>query len=414
MGRRHLGKGLLMFGLTWLLICSQVYTGSPATGATIRYMAVAETISDYIQKEIVPAFAKETGINVQIDTTDYVKLHDKQVLELIAGKFDVYQIDQFWVINYVRNKWLEPLDAAKIPVANYYPSLIKVGNINGKQYVLPLSAIPVDYYYNKKAFAAAGLKAPDTWDEVLSDAKALTHPSDQWGIAVRGERGNPITWSFLPILWSFGGKVFDEKWKPVYNNKEAVAAVEFFKKLNQYSPPGWHSAQDVAALMQQGKAAQLTLMSVYNGAMDDPAQSKVVGDIVFTDMPKGPTGKRASILGLWTIGIASHSRNKDAAAQFLKYLSRFDVAKKMAFGGTVGATMPKIYTEPGAPRYYPVLGRVLNYAQAPPLIPESEQWFLSIGTALQEALSGSKTSQQAMDDSVTQVTEIMKNAGYYK
>jgi multiple sugar transport system substrate-binding protein len=410
------------FLMVMVLLLSLVWTGlgfsaGPYAGSTIKYMAVAEPISDYIQKEIIPAFTKETGINVQIDTTDYVKLHDKEVLELIAQRYDVYQIDQFWASNYAKNKWLASLDPYvskyHIPVGNYYQTLMKIGNISGQQYVLPLSAIPVDYYYHKKMLAAAGIKPPDTWDEVLSAAKALTK-SGQWGIAIRGERGNPITWTFLPIFWAYGGKILDDQMHPVYNSKEGVAAVEFFKELNHYSPPGWHSAQEVAALMQQGQAAQLTLMSVYNAAMDDPAQSKVVNDIVFAEMPKGPTGKRASILGLWTIGIGEGSKNKDAAAQFLAYLSRVDVAKKMAFSGTVSPTMPKVYQDPSAPRFYPVLGKILNYVQVPPLIPESEQWFLSIGTALQEALSGEKTPQQAMDASVKQVDEILKKAGYYK
>jgi ABC-type glycerol-3-phosphate transport system substrate-binding protein len=145
--------------------------------------------------------------------------------------------------------------------------------------------------------------------------------------------------------------------------------------------------------MQQGKAAQLVLMSVYNGAMDDPAQSKVVGDIVFAEMPKGPTGQRASILGLWTIGIAAKSTKKDASALFLSYLSRVDVAQKMAFSGTVGATMPKIYQAAGA-LYHLYSARFSTMSRPRLRIPEAEQWFLSIGTALQEALSGAKTPQK--------------------
>ena len=395
----------------------------PYEGVTIKYMAVAEPISEYIRNDIIPGFTEMTGITVEMDTTDYVKLHDKQVLELVAGNFDVYQVDQMWITKYTRNGWLEPLDSYiemfDTPIENYYPNLLDIGNVDGKQYVYPLSAIPVDYYINIKMFEEESIEPPDTWDEVLAAAEKLTKDLDndgvidQWGIAIRGERGNPITWTFLPILWSFGGDIFDENMVPIYNSPEAVAAVEFFKELNQYSPPGWHSAQEVAALMQQGETAQLTLMSVYNGSMDDPEQSTVVGDIEFLDMPKGPSGERASILGLWTIGVGSASEKKEAAALFLDYLTQYDIGKKMAFSGTVSATMPKIYEEPDAPRFYPVLGSILNYAYAPPLIPEAEEWFLSIGTALQEALSGEKSAQQAMDDSVNEIKGILEEAGYY-
>jgi ABC-type glycerol-3-phosphate transport system substrate-binding protein len=399
-------------------------TAQPYAGTTIRYMAVAEPISDFIRNEIIPAFTQETGIQVEMDTTDYVRLHDKQVLELVAGRYDVYQIDQFWASNYVKNGWLASLDPLieqlDIPVENYYESLMQIGSLEGRQYVLPLSAIPVIYYYNMPMFQAEGLQPGDTWEDVLNIARRLTKDTnadgvpDQWGFTVRGERGNPITWTFLPILWSFGGQILDENMRPVYNSPEAIAAVEMFKQLNQYSPPGWHSAQEVAGLMQQGQAAQLTLMSVYAGSMDDPAQSKVVDQIGFAEMPRGSTGERASILGLWTIGIAERSSRKEASAVFLDYLARPDVAKKMAFSGTVSPTMPRIYQEPDAPRFYPVIGEVLNYVHVPPLIPESEEWFLSIGTALQEALSGAKTAKQAMDDSVQAVTVLLREAGYFQ
>ena len=117
----------LLLALGLLFIAGTAFAGGSkeggaTAGTTIKYMAVAEPISDFIRTEIVPGFTKETGINVQIDTTDYVKLHDKEVLELLAGNYDVYQIDQIWVKNYIKNKWVEPLDglvkAAKIELSS--------------------------------------------------------------------------------------------------------------------------------------------------------------------------------------------------------------------------------------------------------------------------------------------------------
>jgi len=409
---------LLVVALSSFSAATAASAEKPYAGTTIKYMAVAEPISDTIRNDVIPGFTEQTGIKVEMDTTDYSKLHERQVLELSAGNFDVYQVDQMWIIKYTKNGWLEPLDdyIAKfnIPVDNYYSNLIDIGKVEGKIYTFPLSAIPVNLMYNTDMYTAAGLNAPDTWDDVLNAAKKLTDKGkDQWGIAIRGERGNPITWTFLPILWSFGGDIFDSDMKPIYNSPEAVKAVEYFKNLNQYSPPGWHSAQDIAGLVQQSKAAQIILMSVYDASMDDATQSKVVGKIQFSEMPKGPTGNRASILGLWTIGIGKSSKNKEAAALFLNYLTQYDIAKKMADAGTVSPTMPKIYAEPDTPKFYPVLGKILNYAKTPPLIPEAEEWFLSIGTALQDALSGNKTPQKAMDDSVNEVTKILEDAGYY-
>jgi ABC-type glycerol-3-phosphate transport system substrate-binding protein len=210
------------------------------------------------------------------------------------------------------------------------------------------------------------------------------------------------------MLWAFGGEAFDASGQPVYNSDAGVASVEFFKKLNATSGPGWLSAQDVAGLLQQDKATQTTLMSVYNGAMDDPAASKVAGKIEFAEMPKKE--KRATILGMWTIGVGAKSPNKDAAWQFVEYLSRPENATKMALAGVVGATQPATYQAADAPRYFPVLGKVLEYASPPPLIAQAEEWFLITGTELQNALSGQKSPKQAMDDAAKQVSDMLKSA----
>ncbi len=382
----------------------------PSTaGSTIRYNAAAEPDSDYIRDKMVPAFTAETGVKVTVDTTDYTKLHDKQVLDLQGDSYDVYQVDQVWLQAYAKSGFLEPLDAnlSADMRKTFYDNLMAIGNQDGKQWVLPLSAIPVDYYYRKDILDAAGLAVPDTWDDVLHVAQ-VTKTATRYGFASRGERGNPITWTWLPMLWAFGGEIFDANGAPIYNSDAGVASVEFFKKLNATSAPGWLSAQDVAGLLQQDKAVQTTLMSIYNGAMDDPSASKVVGKIVFADMPKEQ--KRASILGMWTIGIGAKSKNKDAAWQFVEFLSRPANASKMAIDGVVGATQAAIYADPAAPRYFPVLGKVLAYATPPPLIAKAEDWFNITGTELQNALSGVKTPKQAMDDATTQVAALLKSA----
>jgi multiple sugar transport system substrate-binding protein len=381
-------------------------SGSGGSGKkSIKYSASAEPIADYIRKEIVPGFTDKTGISVQVDTTDYTKMHAKQVLQLRGTDFDVFQVDQVWVQEYSKSGFLEPLDklASADVTKAFYPNLVKVGNVDGKQWTLPLSAIPVDYYYRKDLFDAAGLGPADTWDDVLKIAQQMT-TGGRYGFAIRGERGNPVTWTWLPMLWAFGGDTLDANNKPLYNNDVGVQALEFYRKLYATSPPGFLSAQDVASAMQQDKAVQTTLMSVYNGAMNDASQSKVAGKIAFADMPKAQ--RRASILGMWTIGIGAKSTKKDAAWQFVQYLSTPDIATKMALGGTVGATQPATYAAANAPAYFPVLGKVLGYAQPPPLYPQSDKWFDITGAELQNALTGAKSAKQALDDAASQVKAL--------
>jgi multiple sugar transport system substrate-binding protein len=392
--------------------------GSSASRAenvgTIRYLAAAEDDSVYMQNVIVPQFQKETGITVLIDQVEYVNLYTKEVLEFRSNTYDVYQVDQVWAQAFAKSGYLMPLDGEIAPstLASFYPNLAKIGNVNGKQWVVPFSAIPVNHTYRKDLTSP-----PATWTDVLDIAKKLTRPAagDQpalWGFPIRGQAGNPITWTWLPMLWSFGGDAFDADFRPTYNNEAGLESVSFYKELYKYSPPGWLSDAQVANYMEQGQGVQTTLQMVFNAPMSSPKDSKVADKIAFAGMPKQVT--QASILGLWNIGISAKSANKANAIKFIEYLSRPDIATQMALAGVIGATQPAIYKAPGAPSYFPVLSEVLTYVRPPPILPEGNRWFLITGTALQSALSGKQTVKAAMDDAANEVQQLLASAGYYK
>lgn len=385
-----------------------------ATAGTIRYLAAAENDSVYMQKVIVPQFLKETGITVLVDQVEYNGLYTKEVLEFRNNTYDVYQVDQVWVDAFAKSGYLMPLDGQIAPstLANFYPNLVKIGNVVGKQWTVPFSAIPVNYTYRKDLTAAA-----TTWNDVLDIAKRLTRPASGgqpavWGFPIRGQAGNPITWTWLPMLWSFGGEAFDADYRPTYNSEAGLESVEFYRKLYQYSPPGWLSDAQVAGYMEQGRGVQTTLQMVFNAPMQSPKESRVPDKIAFAGMPKQVT--QASILGLWTIGIAANSANKANALKFVDYVSRPDIVAQMALAGVIGASQPAAYKAPGAPNFFPVLSNVLEYVRPPPLIPQANQWFIITGTALQAALSGKQSVKTAMDEAANQVRQMLTGAGYYK
>lgn len=389
-------------------------------GTKLYFLAAAEDEAYYRRDVIGPMFEKKTGIKVIFDTVPYERLYEKEVLELQSSRYDIYGVDQMWVRSFSRSGFLATLDQFVdkygTNLSNYFPNIVEIGNLGGVQYSFPLSAIPVIYMYRGDWMKEAGITKPDTYTEVLETAKKLTKDfdgdgvMDRWGWATRGTRGNPITWTYLPMLWSFGGKIFDDNMKPVYNSKEAVDAVKYFKELNRYSPPGWHTGYETTQFLAQNKAAQTVMMMVLAPMLDDPERSKVVGKVDFSRVPKQEI--RRAILGLWTIGVSANSKNKEAAYLFLDYISQPEIAKMMGFHAH-GPTMPFIYTDPEAPRYYKAAGESLEVALPPPLIPEAEAWFVSIGSALQQALSGEFTPQQAMDESVKYIYDLLKEAGYY-
>lgn len=58
----------------------------------------------------------------------------------------------------------------------------------------------------------------------------------QYGWVTRGVKGNPIVNSYFVLLHAFGGEMFGEDWKVVFNSPQAVEALEFYLSLLAYAP----------------------------------------------------------------------------------------------------------------------------------------------------------------------------------
>lgn len=86
---------------------------------------------------------------------------------------------------------------ARDPDANVFlPSVMRVGQVNDRQYGLPMNGIqPVVLFYNKKVFDEAGVKPPTTYDELLSLVDTFKR-RDITPIALPGSQG----WTELMYL----------------------------------------------------------------------------------------------------------------------------------------------------------------------------------------------------------------------
>lgn len=101
-------------------------------------------------------------------------------------------------------------------------------------YGLPYQASTPVLYFNKDAFREAGMdRAPDTWDELLAAAKALTiRDGDElkrWGLTIGGGWHD---WSFESFVRQ-NDFVFWNNEEVFFDAPEAVDALEFWLKMVQ-------------------------------------------------------------------------------------------------------------------------------------------------------------------------------------
>lgn len=89
---------------------------------------------------------------------------------------------------------LKPIDYVRPTLeANYPPDLVRLGQIGGNLYTFVFKgANKSTVWYNVAAFRAAGVSAPRTWDEFLTDGRTLK-ASGVPAYAIGGSDGWPLT-----------------------------------------------------------------------------------------------------------------------------------------------------------------------------------------------------------------------------
>jgi multiple sugar transport system substrate-binding protein len=259
---------------------------------------------------------------------------------------------------------------------------------------------------------------PASYDDVLANAKAQ-NKADVAGYIIRGKATNPVVADFLPILWSFGGDVFDENWNVVFDNEQSLAAVKFLVedlKAVAQADPASTDAADRDRLMAIGQGYQSSVWpGEINTAVLDPASTTVAGKVGFIPIPQGPSGKGVGMMGNWMLGIPKASKNQQPAADFIKWMLQADTQKTYAQNNGIPSrtSVLKDASLTTANPYFPVLADAL---QAPPnWRPRTDQWNAVetiLGTHLNAALAGQETAQDVVTKASAEIRTLMQGAGY--
>ena len=194
-------------------------------------------------QSFIPAFEKKTGIKVNFSETPYGEAHQKQLLsyQQKSGAYDVAQFDNTFLAAFGAAKAMAPLDdylkgSAEYDISDFSPGQQDYGKYNGATYGLTLSTEPMIQWYRTDLYSELGLKPAVTWDEYLANAQAVKESGKADGTIVGFGPG--VSWWWMTMVWSFGGKLYDENLNPTVNTPEALKATEYLKSLLDVAPKG--------------------------------------------------------------------------------------------------------------------------------------------------------------------------------
>ena len=208
--------------------------------------------------------------------------------------------------------------------ADFVPSIIKQGTVDGQLYALGAAESTVVLFYNKDVLDAAGIQAPTTledawtWKEVYEISKKLK-TNDMYGINLDWDLGEGQIYAFAPMIWSNGGELLSEDGKKIdgyLNSDKSIEALEFYQK---FAVEGLINLQPLPNDFEEGKSAMYLMGSWEIQTIEESYPDFNYG---ITYYPKfSESSKVVSPSGDWCFGITSGSENQEAAAKLLEFLT---------------------------------------------------------------------------------------------
>lgn len=415
--------------------------GKPYEGTKLNIMAVVTPQFDGYRLRS-SEFTDLTGIELEWTMIPFSALQEKVSAVGVAadGNFDVVNYLDSW--GPPNAHWLVPLDEWMeqdgIDPNRYPPAFIKSAQYDGKTIGLPLRAHPQLFFYRKDIFDELGLEAPKTWDDVIEAGKVIKEKKPDMGpLALYfkhdGNRQSLFVW--LNFLWGNGADVFDENFCPAWTTPEALEATRDYVGLHtehQITTKGSETfvEQEARQSFQQGNSAMMPMWWWGYSPMTNPDQSTLTKEqVAFTSMPAYKSEAPVTYAISMPFSISQHSKNQEAAWEFMKWLSNPDLDKENAlhkpFIGDDGeehvvqnnvVTHLANFTDPEVnaanDNIQMAAAQSVENSDIMPQIPEWSEIGDMLAAAIEEAVSTGADVDELMEEAANKAERILKRAGY--
>ena len=306
----------------------------------------------------------------------------------------------------INMKAIEPLDfyLKSDKKEQYIESVLKTGNVENKQYGLPIGFSSRALYYRKDLIK----NPPKNWDDLIKISKEVEkeHPNMK-GFAIAGNNSDSTVDQLFNYFYQNEANAYDENGKPVINSPKAVEALSFFtdlyKKYNVVKNPVDVNRGDFSNLFKNEQIAMFISGPWEKNAMKlEPNNPKTPYGVAL--LPKGKVFGQTLVTD--SITISSSSNHKEDAFKFIDFMSSFERQNK--FDEAVGF-FPIFKEEQKDKRYQTDFLKpfveMIKYGKPEPQPSVWEDFQNTVVKAIQKSLLGESTPKEALDEAQKQLEQ---------
>jgi multiple sugar transport system substrate-binding protein len=296
---------------------------------------------------------------------DLHRLYSELLAEggLRSGTWDIGYIVTDWLAEAAEENSLEDLAPyiQRKPVPDWPDgwarSIVEPLYFGKKLYTLPWHDGPECLIYRRDLFEDAreqkgfrdhygyALEPPATWEQFADIARYFTRPAQGlYGTVFAAfPDGHNTLYDFAVQIWSRGGEFEDRVGNAVLDTPEAAAALDFYRDTILDARRCYPGARELDStrsgdLFLSGSVAMMVNWFGFATRCDRP-DSQLQGNVAIAPIPSAVGNPPVSLSVFWTLGIGAGSKQKEAAFDFLHFLTQPERDKGVVRHGAVGVRL---------------------------------------------------------------------------
>ena len=428
-----------------LLLAGLALTLATSTSARAQELVILWAEWDpanYLQ-ELVNEYQAETGVSVTVETVPWPDFQTKLFSELNAqgSAYDLVVGDSQFLgaastgghyVNLTDFIAEHNLTEVMAPATMQYYSEYPGGS--GTYWSVPLEGDALGWAYRKDWFEDPAemaafeerygypLGVPQDFKQLIDIAEFFHRPDEgRYGAAIYSQnQGDAIVMGVENSVFAYGGSFGDYETFQVtglLNSPESVEALEDYRELFTYGPPGWGNAffAEVNTAIAQGQVAMGMNFFAFFPSLVNEATNPHAANMGFFANPPGPRGDDFAALGGQGISVISYSQNQEEAMKFLEWFVKEETQERWAELGGYTAHAAILESEkfrtatPFNEAFFQTMFKVRDFWALPEyaeLLTEAADSFYPY------VVDGQGTAQETLDELAAKWVDTLQSAGY--
>lgn len=334
------------------------------------------------------------------------------------GTPDVFSQDVIWIAGFAAAGWALPLDEyfPKDKRADYFPGTVAACTYGGKLTALPWFVDSGMFYYRKDLVEKHGGKVPETWADMATIAAEAQKAGDaKFGYLWQGKQAEVLICDAVEIIASNGGSILSADGKSsVIGDGAAVEAIQFLydtinkTKISPQNVLSWDE-EPSRQPFTSGEAMFMRNWSYVYPIAQDPKASHVVDKVAVAPLPHFAGGKSAACLGGYQLGINANSKKREAAIEFLTWVSSPETQTRLALNFGLAPSRPAIFQDAKLKAEQPFMASlqsVFTGATPRPITPQYAKVTLALQSSISKALVSGNVKAE-LQAAATQINKIV-------